>query len=437
MVNLGNVGRGIGGYSGLVRNLGFIIDQALSSASNFVVSLLVARTLGLAQFGYFALGMSIWVVIVALYRMTVLHPVIIDLGAGSCSPTLARGRALRIGLMLGALMAALFGGLALALDGGIVGVFAGLAVAITPVLLFEGLRAISLSLSESWRAVASDSLWMLIALCGLTIMVLAHTLTLWSAVVAWGLGAGIGMLPLLGRGRIQLSRVGAMQWMRSRAKVSSYFGLASALSSTGSQAMVWGLAAVVSPSAVGALRAAQTLMVPGRMIATSFENLFLRKLAKGGIGNSATRRGFAAVGFGSTLVWSVVFLIAHLAGYPPLATVFGDSFASYEAVLFPIVLGGLVGTLTVAELLSLRAMLAARPVCFLSGLFAASTVCFALLGAHLGGVLGATYGLFLAEAGMFSAAYIARRRKEDRLSERSDRRVGSATVSLSATALSD
>lgn len=55
-----------------------IIDQAILSGSNFAVSLFLARTVGPAGFGAFAIAFAVWLAALGLIRALLVQPYVIE-----------------------------------------------------------------------------------------------------------------------------------------------------------------------------------------------------------------------------------------------------------------------------------------------------------------------------------------------------------------------
>jgi O-antigen/teichoic acid export membrane protein len=389
----------------LQKGTGYLLDQALSSGGNFAVSLLVARVMGVESFGYFALTMSIWVFLLSMLRAGIIQPLIVAIGAKTCTTPVARGRVTILATGLGALTAigALLG--ALVAEGELSNALAGMALAIVPVLVHEGMRSLSLAAGEPWRAVSADALWVVGTLAALTVLALSGTLTPGTAVMAWGGGALLGLLPFARRQLVHFAGINSIVWFRSTAKTSAAFTAAAVSASAGAQAVVWLVAIALTPAAVGGLKAAQNLMVPGRMAANSVETFFLRRLAASSDDRlMAESRSFIMIGVASVALWLLAVLTMAGLGFPPMQTIFGTSFAPFENLLVPLGWGSLLATFTAAELLIIRSRLDGRSAVQLAAISTVAKVVLATAGAVLANALGVAIGLLAAEVVLFVSA---------------------------------
>jgi O-antigen/teichoic acid export membrane protein len=396
----------------LQKGSGYLIDQALSSGGNFAVSLVVARELGVESFGYFALTMSVWVFLLALLRAAILQPLIVSVGDGTCAAPVARARAVVIAVALGAMT--VVGGLigAAVATGQFSRALGGLALAIIPVLVHEAMRSLALAVGEPWRAVSADLIWVVGTIAVLAALRTTGSLSAGTAVAAWGAGATLGLVPFVRSSYVQFNGAAPSDWFRSNVRTSAAFAGAALSSTAGAQAVVWLVALTLSPAAVGGLKAAQNLMVPGRMAAASVENFFLRRLA----GSSSRQvahetRSFILVGTGSVALWLLVLVAMASFGFPPIQTIFGASFAPFERLVLPLAIASVFACLTVAELLIVRSRLDGGAALRLAVISTASNVAFAPLGALLGGAFGVAVGLLAAEVVLLMSARYMRLRR--------------------------
>ena len=169
-----------------------IADQAMSSLTNFLLSIFVARTLGAAQFGAFSLAYVTYGLAINASRGLSIEPLLIRFSGTAPADLAARhrartGTALLVGLVLGAC----------ALGAGrIVGGTTGLA------FVALGLTLPGLMLQDSWRyaffargrghhAFINDTVWAVVLVPLLVLLrITGHTNVFWF-VLAWGAAATV------------------------------------------------------------------------------------------------------------------------------------------------------------------------------------------------------------------------------------------------------
>ena len=177
-----------------------LVDQALSSATNFGGSVLAARALTSSDFGAVAIGFSVFLLVMGISRAWNSDPLIIRYSAAHTSDrTIAISRAAGSAVAIGLLAGALVGLVALALDGAMRSVLLVVAVSL-PFLMLQDLWRFALIMQGRQRSAAvNDGLWLLIMLLAFAIGTRSE-LSPAGAIVCWTAGAfvaaGFGLVQL-------------------------------------------------------------------------------------------------------------------------------------------------------------------------------------------------------------------------------------------------
>jgi O-antigen/teichoic acid export membrane protein len=292
-----------------------VVDQGISSVSNVVITILVARETDTRQFGAFALVYASVVLLQGTAdgligeAFAVLH---------SDSPAAESRRALRqaagAALIVGGIIA---GGLALiglALPEPSRSLLLCYAV-LVPALLVQSLwRFASFALGRPRTAVANDLVWLAVQLTALAVVIGAGADTPAPLVLAWGAGAVTAAVVGFGQLRTWPDLFGGGSWLRQTSHLGTryaaeFFGTFganhAALAATG---WIAGLAAVAQ------LRGAQLLFGPVMILASSVRvagtPIAVRQKARG-----ARHLRTVTLGVGGGLVvvilaWTVLILLA-------------------------------------------------------------------------------------------------------------------------------
>ena len=254
-----------------------VTDQVVSSGSNFLVSVAVGRFGGPSELGGFAVALFVWLAIIGINRAVLTEPLIIVEPTLDTRSNLRRALAaqLAVGLVLGAVVAAV--GLILLAVGvpGIGGPLVALGV-ILPMLLTQDLwRALSFGVHRPDRALVNDLVFtgVQVVLMG-GLIVAGFTSSPWF-VVAWGIGATagvvVGMVQFHSKPatwpRIELLRE---LWPMSRWLLRDFATLFGAR-----EAYLLVVAAFVTGAEFGGLRAAESLVGPSYVILLSGGNVGL------------------------------------------------------------------------------------------------------------------------------------------------------------------
>ncbi len=257
------------------------VDQAVSSGSNFVTGVVIARLSGATEFGEYALTLSLWLIVVGLHRALITEPVLVA-GADHDDPDLL-ARGVGAELVLGSAVTAVVA------VGGLVAMAAGVRVGVLMLALspwFVGLlvqdywRAMSFRARRPGLALADDLLFAAVQFGTVALfLALGRRSAPW-VVTAWGLGGTAGALLGLAWFPARASFVEGWQllcrlWSSSKWLVADFLtGFVS------DQAYIAFAALVLTGTDYGGFRAAFSLMGPAYVIALACGNIGLPAAAR-------------------------------------------------------------------------------------------------------------------------------------------------------------
>jgi O-antigen/teichoic acid export membrane protein len=377
-------------------------DQAVSSLSNFIAVLLVARYAGPAEFATFSLSFAIWFLALGVQRSLLIEPMIIGAGAhtGDDLKTFLR-RADRAAFPTAALIAATV--MALSLVGMLItpsawrlGVGVPLSVALGPLLMQDYWRWRSLAGMTPKRALTNDIVF---ALCEVVIVVVvgrsggadAHR-----ALTAIGIAAAIASLFGLWQIR-QESSASPMGW---RAQFDA--GLVNGkwlLAEFSTQWVYWQgaaflLAFLLGARLLGQYRALDALFGPARTAVLGMSAValpaFSRRFATAG---KASLDGAVT----STRRWVIVItgayaLLLGVGGPLLVRTSLGSAYAGLNGLLWIMGIQFVLFSSMLPVTLGLKVAGAARALFGLRVLIAIVAICSTVAGAIVGGIWGACIG---------------------------------------------
>lgn len=226
--------------------------QVLSAASNFVVTIAVARGTGLEGLGRFSIAFAAYLTVLGFSRSLISEPLLARRGPGDGRE--AEAASVTLTLLFSLAGAAVVGGTGLAL-GRLELVVAGAALPVT--LLHDLLRYHAFGRERPELAARLDGGWLLGSL--LLWPVLTNSSSAAVAVLCWAgaavLGIALGWAPLLPR---LLGARAAFRWWRRHARgLAGPLVLDSLLVTMALQTTVVIITAVSGDSALGLLRAGQ------------------------------------------------------------------------------------------------------------------------------------------------------------------------------------
>jgi O-antigen/teichoic acid export membrane protein len=371
----------------------------VSSLTNFVVVLYVARTVGAAQVGAFSLAYVTYSFVLNASRGLSSDPLMVRF-SGVDAPTWRRavasctGTSIGVGVVAGVLAVA-----AGAVLSGQVGLaFLGLGLTLPGLMLQDGWRFSFFATGRGPQALLNDLVWALALVAALLFLrISGHESVFWF-VFAWGgagtVAAAIG--PVQARVIPRLS--GIHDWLSQQRDLGFRY-MAENLSLSGSyQLRTYGVGLIAGLAAVGYLQAASTLTAPilvvlmgtglvaipeaARILRRSPQHLWSFCVLLGG--------GLAVV----AVAWGAVLLVALPRGLG--AWLIGPIWRPAYPLILPLTIS-LIGTcVSVGPSTGLHALGAAKRSLRAMVIAATLGVTASLAGAFTGGALGAVRGFAVA-----------------------------------------
>jgi len=367
----------------MVRHTPVVVDQALSSASNFLLALLVAQSASAADFGRFALAATVYWLFLGGLRALVAEPLLIlQARHGRSRPEMSSAAGLAVAI---AGAGSLVGGVLALLAG--IGPIAVLLLCL-PVLIWQDLlRYSAFSLDRPLEALISDAVWLvLFGLAGAALLLGGDgpSVSVW--LLVWAACAVPGALTASVRLRVwPTSARQRAWWSRSRRQSVPMLG-DFALLSLSESGFIFFLPLVASLALLGQVKAAMVVNGPLSVLMTAASVVALpllarRRASSGAIPvRTALAVGSVLAGIASCYALVIVFL-------PPAwgTALFGDSWVgvgwlpAFLAFQYVIVCFGLGGVLTLRAIGEVRRILFVRLVMVGPGLVVP------LVAARLGG----------------------------------------------------
>jgi O-antigen/teichoic acid export membrane protein len=251
-----------------VRRLGWgVADQAVSSLTNFAVSIYIARTLGAVQFGAFSLAYVTYGFALNASRGLATDPLLVrfsgtDLPAWRRAVASCTGTAAVAGLAAGVCVLA-----AAALLGGPTRLaFLALGLTLPGLLLQDSWRFAFFALGRGSQAFLNDTVWAAALVPALVLLqATGHANVFWF-VFAWGATAAVGAAvgPLQARVVPRLSRT--REWLSQQRDLGFRYLMEGTSNSAAAQLRNYGVGLILGLAAVGYVQAASTLMGPFMVI---------------------------------------------------------------------------------------------------------------------------------------------------------------------------
>ena len=244
-----------------------VADQAMSSISNFAVNIYIARTLGAAQYGAFALAYVTYGFALNASRGLGTDPLLVRYSATPLplwrrAVTGCTGTATLVGLTIGALVLAA-GAL---LHGTTSAAFLALGLTLPGLLLQDSWRFAFFALGRGSQAFLNDTIWTVALLPALVLLRRTGHADVFWCVFAWGAAATLAAAagPLQARVRPRLS--GGWGWVWRHRDLGPRYFVEGTANSSQNQLRNYGVGLILGLAALGYVQAASTLMGPFMVI---------------------------------------------------------------------------------------------------------------------------------------------------------------------------
>jgi O-antigen/teichoic acid export membrane protein len=371
------------------------VDQGLSSATNFGLSLLAGRLIGAGGLGVVYLGFSAYLIFLSFVRALVFEPMVI---ASASRDEDERAASARAALTL-----------VLAVAGAVLGLMlvAGLLIpgAIGRGLVLFAPWTAGALVQDFWRAVlfrdgrgraaaCNDAVWAI----GMAVMLpVALSWPNESTLAAtWGAGATLAAAVGFAQTRIRpgpLAPSFAWWWHDARG-LGSWLALENAILAAGNQGLAFVLAAQLGASDLGGIRVIEVAFAPmsliGEAIAFPGLPLIARSLA---VSPAEARRAAWRLGAGAAALVGAYLLVVIPARERLLSVVFGDEFLRFAALVVPVAIAQLLRAQSLGFALLLKADRRVRAVVVSQAVPTVGSIVLTPVLAYLYGAAGAMWGL--------------------------------------------
>jgi O-antigen/teichoic acid export membrane protein len=340
-----------------------IADQAISSLTNFAVTVTVARSLGAENFGAFTLAFVTYSFALNASKGLTSDPLVVRFSASGPAEwrravAQASGTALVVGVILGLCLIAI----ALPLGGSARGAFFALGLTTPGLLLQDSWRYAFFAAGRGKQSFLNDLIWALALIPALALTHLTgHRDAFWY-VLAWGLAATVAAVAGMAQTRVIPRPSSARQWLRQHRDLGPRYLMEGTASSIATQLRAYGAGIILGLAAVGYVQGAITLMGPIMIVLFGSSTVMVPELARV-IRRAPGLLAVACLGFSlalatAAMAWGAVLLVAMPHGLGDL--LLGDVWTgSYPLVLFA-TLTVVAGSLQAGAGAGLRSLGAAR-----------------------------------------------------------------------------
>jgi O-antigen/teichoic acid export membrane protein len=375
-----------------------LIDQAVSSLSNFGLSVVVARAVDIRHYGSFAVAYAVFTLLLGLERTLVSQP--LSIRYTNSSPVVFRrharraaGSALLAGLVAAILVACVGG----PLSGDSLSLFA-IAVLMPGLFLQDSWRTIFICRGDPRKAAVNDAVWTVLMFPVLILMIHLGFSRPWELIAGWGVTGWIAAVFGVVQAKLFPELRKAWGWAWSHRALSGFLA-AEQLSAYGSlQIALLIVAGLGGRADAGAFRGAQTLLGPMNMLALGGMAFVVPEFVRTK-GLSTRGRIRAALAFSSILA-AIDLAWGLLLNFIPtrLGTLaLGDTWFRAHELIIPLTIGLAALAFALGPLTALQSIGRVREAFGVSMLLAPLLLVGTVAGLHFGGVRGAAWGMATAQ----------------------------------------
>ncbi len=387
-----------------LRRVGWgVIDQALSSATNFALGVIVARVVSPAEFGAFSVGILVYVVVLMSSRAATSEVFAVRFSyVAEADQRSASAHCLGFNALIGVTSAIIVLVVGLALGGVAGNVLIALAPLLPGLALQDAYRYILVSIGQPHRAAANDLAWAVTQLVAVAAVLGLGQPRAWSLVIAWGLAGNAAAIFGFVQTRLLPHPVHGRSWFKRNQDLAARYVLERGVLQISGQTVFFVLGGIAGLAALGTLRGAFLLINPLNVAFLAAPMVIVPELVR--VRNAPERfrrrvRVVALIFASLGALWSACLIVfGDLVG----PAVLGELWADVRPLLPPMAVAMVTRGISTAFYSGIRALEAAREGLRSRIIAAGTSLAAGTAGAALGDALGAALGL--ASAGIVAVA---------------------------------
>lgn len=331
-----------------------LADQAASALSNTLLAMLVARQVGVSEFGAFSLAVVASQLVMSGIRSVVGEP-LLSLYSGETPDVRRRLMVDMHGttLFLGGLASAALWAISVAI-GGVAGASLLALAFVLPLMLFQDAWRFAFIIDRPGAALAIDTVWLVGLVAALPLA--PHDADVKWFVIAWGVTGGLGgALGVILGGRLP-GRPHPWQWLVEHRETSWRFFTEFMTARASSQLVLTALGVIAGLAALGAAKAS---FVYFGLLNTLHTGLYLAVVPEGARkrDHPAALRKMLVVVSGGLVVVALVWMLAGLVMPDRLGhQLFGETWDEARDLMLPMGVAMVFGGISSGGLLGLRSL---------------------------------------------------------------------------------
>jgi hypothetical protein len=371
-----------------------LADQGLSSMTNLVLSVSVARAVAPSEFGVFALGMAAYWMTLTVARSITSQPLVARYSAAEDATwreaaTSSLGAVVVIGLLCAF-------GLAVAgivVAGALGSVLFAIATCLPALVLRDGYRFAFFAKRRGRSAFLNQLLWSVLLLSGLTAATLLAPPSVITTILIWGASGAIATAVAILQARLVPRPMRAWGWWRGERDIAVPYAAEAFVTTATGQIYLYGVAAIAGISAVAAVRGAEVILgvlqvvLQGAQLTAVPQGVHALRTSPDRLRSRILSLGIALATLSALWGAAAILLPENVGSF-----LLGSTWPRTHEVLVPMTLLYVAGSASVAASVGLRALAAAARSLRASAIGAVIVIVGATGGSNFGAT-GAAWGL--------------------------------------------
>lgn len=243
-----------------------VLDQGLSSATNFGLAIVIAKVANTRELGAFEIVFSTYLFVLGCSRAVGTEPLLVrhsDSEEEQVRDAASRtvGTALVVGLLTGVICFAL----APILGDPLTNPLRALGVMLPLLLVQDAWRYVFFAAGRPAKAMVNDAIWTVVQIGLVGWLLMRHNPSLTMLVLAWGGSAAVGAVAGVFQARMWPRPLRVVEWLRTQRDLAPRFLGEFTVGTGASQLAIWLIGLVGGLQVLGALRGALVLIGPMRI----------------------------------------------------------------------------------------------------------------------------------------------------------------------------
>jgi len=374
-----------------------ILDQGLTSISNLLLALLVARSSDASVLGVLGVVLAYYTLGLVVARAACGEPLLLvvanrrDTSIATCSAvsgaTALAGSALAVLSIL----------VALVVGGQLLPAMAVLALFMPGLMLQDTYRLWFFAAEQPAKATALDALWLALQTAFFATLFALGRADLLPLLCAWGLAAGVAALWGWNMTRARIGVHAGFQYLKTFWPTSRLLAADAVLALGPTQVALLLIGLLFSLDVAGSLRAGLVVLGPISVLAQSLSYSLIPVMRRRVIQHQSVTAASCSIAVAMATV-SCIWAFIALLGPRWLQAVLGRALETSQPVLVPLAVYFLLNSASIGPLLGLRAMLALKRALVVRLYLAPIAVVAPAVGAAAVGASGAAWGCALGGA---------------------------------------